>query len=339
MEKRIQEKAYQLGYEKCGIIPIHRLEGFKEKLEERIEKVPYSKAFYEGQRRLADVRENYPWAKAIVVLAVNYAQYKVPSELGHRIAKAYLFDNRMNEQSSEFKMSVAMEEYLLSMGLKVATNRNFGVTGLRWAAREASLGVVRKNNFFYTDLGSWNHLEGFLVDHEMEIMENSEVAPCPEGCNKCIDCCPTKALIEPYTLQPMACISFLTTFGGRDLPHEALSKQFNGCIYGCDICQNVCPMNKEKWDGTDEFPGLSELTAFLTPQNILKLSEEQYRKKIQPKFFYLSPEELWKWKVNALCFMRNSAPGFYKTDIQNTCFDNHPKVREMAQNICEELKY
>ncbi|HAK73642.1 MAG TPA: Fe-S oxidoreductase, partial [Sporomusaceae bacterium] len=75
----------------------------------------------------------------------------------------------------------------------------------------------------------------------------------------------------PYTMLPNTCVSFMTTFGGRNLPQESLRKTFGNCIYGCDICQDVCPMNKGKWQEEENFPGLAELSPALTPENILQM--------------------------------------------------------------------
>lgn len=337
LEEKIQKKAHELGYEKCGIIPVQMMEGYREKFEERMQKVPASKPFYQSQLRLTNIQQDYPWAKSVIVLAVAYGKYKIPDEVKGRIAKAYLFDNRINSLSEEYQHSVDMEQYLKSLGLQVAANRKFGIVGMRWAAMQAGLGIIRQNNFFYTESGSWVHLEAFLTDHELKRIETPNIPVCPAGCQRCITACPTKALIEPYSLQPMACISFLTTFGGRDMPNLPLSEKFGTCIYGCDICQEACPMNKGKWQETEDFPGLTELTPLLTPESILHLTEEVYREIVQPRFFYLSLEELWKWKVDALCYMRNNNPENYQPLLKQACNDENQKVREMAQSICEEL--
>ncbi|HBE76536.1 MAG TPA: Fe-S oxidoreductase [Firmicutes bacterium] len=337
IERMIQEKAYELGYEKCGIIPIKLMEGYAEKLNERIQKVPQSKPFYQRQRRLANPLAEYPWAKSIVVMVVPYGKYKVPESVKGHIAKAYLFDVRVDPNTKEYQQSRAMEQYLQELGFQVATNQKFGLVGLRWAAFQAGLGIIRRNNFFYTQSGSWVHLEAWLIDREMELKETPDIPQCPERCNRCIKACPTCSLTEPYTMSPTACISFLTTFGGRNLPNEPLRKRFGDWIYGCDICQDVCPMNKGKWQEVAEFPGLAELAATLTPENILNMDEDFYREKIQPKFFYLSPDELWKWKVDVLCFMRNHYTESYKPYIINACKNQNEKIREMASLVYHEL--
>lgn len=336
IEKLIQSKAYELGYEKCGIIPIQEMDGYAEKLEERIRKVPASEKFYQGQRRFLNLQLAYPWAKSVVVLATRYGRYKIPQPVKGQIAKLYLFDLRVNPELKEYKSSQAIDQYLQGFGLRVATERKFGVVGLRWAAMQAGLGIIRRNNFFYTQSGSWVDLEVWLTDKEMDLREISDLPPCPEGCNRCIKACPTCSLSEPYTMLPNTCVSFLTTFGGRNLPNEPLSKKFGSCIYGCDICQDICPMNKGKWQENEDFPGLSELAPMLTPENILAMDEVYYKEKIQPRFFYLSPDELWKWKVNVLCFMRNNYQEEYKPHIIAACENENIKVQEMARSICNE---
>lgn len=333
----IQEKAYQLGYEKCGIIPVRALEGYAEKFNERIEKIPASEMFYQRQRHLTQPLEHYPWAKSVVVLAAGYGKYKIPEAVRGHIAKAYLFDVRCDAGSEEFQNSQAMEHFMEGLGLKIATNRKFGVVGLRWAALQAGLGIIRRNNFFYTQAGSWMHLEAWLTDEEMELTETSDARPCPEGCNRCVNACPTRSLSAPYTMLPNTCVSFMTTFGGRNLPQEPLRKTFGSCIYGCDICQDVCPMNKGKWQEKENFPGLAELAPALTPENILQMQDDFYREKVQTKFFYLSPDELWKWKINVLSFMRNNYQEKYKHAILTACESDNEKIREMAQIIISEL--
>lgn len=337
IEQMIQKKAYELGYEKCGIIPINLMDEYAEKFNERIEKIPKSKMFYQSQQRLANPKEIYPWAKSVVVLTVPYGKYKVPEILNRRIAKEYLFDTRVDENTKEYKNNRALERYMQKLGLRVETNQKFGVVGMRWAALQSGAGIIRRNNFLYTESGSWVHLEAWVTDREMELKETNNVVPCPKSCNRCRESCPTNFLCAPYTMSPMECISFLTTFGGRDLPKEPLSKTFGNCIYGCEICQDACPMNKGKWKGEEEFPRLSELSFSLTPENILNMEEEFYCENVQPKFFYLSAEELWKWKVNVLCYMRNNYKESYKTLIINACNNENDKVREMAFSIYKEL--
>lgn len=96
-------------------------------------------------------------------------------------------------------------------------------------------------------------------------------------------------------------------------------------------------MNKGKWDEILEFPGISELALHLTPENIMEMDDAYYKQNIQPKFFYLGPEDLWKWKVNVLNYMRNNYQSSYKSYIRAACKDDNGKIHEMARSVSSEL--
>ncbi|MDR1246686.1 MAG: epoxyqueuosine reductase, partial [Clostridiales Family XIII bacterium] len=87
----------------------------------------------------------------------------------------------------------------------------------------------------------------------------------------------------------------------------------------------------------DEFPGLRDISPYLTAENILKTDDEFYRRNIQPKFFYITPDELWKWKINALNFMRNNYRDDYRPYITEAQSDRDERVRDLANTICAEL--
>jgi len=162
-EDLIAKKALEYGYESCGIIKVGELSGF------------------------ADLRETYPWARSIVVCIVSFCNYAILEHLDGLVGRNYLVDVRSNEICKEYRASIDFEDYLCSLGMELTTDRNFGVTAMRWEAQSAGLGVVRKNNFFYTDnSGSWVHIEAFLTDREMEFKREPAENPCPENCDRCI---------------------------------------------------------------------------------------------------------------------------------------------------------
>lgn len=328
---QIKDTALQMGYEKCGIIKLADMAGYESRLRERGEQIPAAKAFDEKLYRFADLQKQYPWAQSIVICVRPFGKYKVPEHLQGMVAKYYLFDSRRDERSREFQDSLKFEAYLQGLGLKTETERKFGITALRWAALKAGLGLVRRNNFFYTESGSWVNLEAWLIDRELEAIETPTLRDCPENCNRCVKACPTASLSQPYTMNPMSCVSFLTTFGGRDLPHDPHSEQFGCWVYGCDACQDVCPMNKKCWQGTEEFPALKELSRQISLEKILKMDYDFLEQVMQPKFWYIDKKDVWKWKVNAINVMVNNYQEQYKDSIYAACNDSHEKVREMAR--------
>ncbi|SHJ03628.1 epoxyqueuosine reductase [Propionispora hippei] len=335
---QIKSAALEAGYEKCGIIKIAAMAGYEEKLNERMEYLPQTRPFYERFRGFAHLQDVYPWAKSIVICVEQYGKYQVPDHLQGLVGKAYLFDSRIDEHAAGYQASLQFEAAMQKMGLKTETKRKFGITGVRWAAVKAGLGIVRRNNFFYTESGSWVHLEAWLIDQELELIDTPTVRACPEHCNRCVKACPTASLSKPYTMNPLACISFLTTFGGRDLPRETYNAQIGGWIYGCDACQDVCPMNKNRWEAKEEFPFLAEISEHISLGKILSMDYELLQQILPAKFFYITKDDVWKWKVNVINAMVNEYQEKYKEAIYAACNDSHAKVREMAEWAVKKLK-
>jgi epoxyqueuosine reductase len=337
LESLIQEKALELGYEGCGIVRIEDLSGYDERLAERISKIPEKREFYHHIDRLTNLSERYPWAKSVVVAIFRYGRYRVPENYKGYIGKHYVADGRVSDESPEGRMSNAMEAFLQGLGLKTEKNRMFGMVGMRWAAMTAGLGIIRRNNFFYTQSGSWVEIEAWMTDGNLELIHKAELPPCPPNCQKCMDACSTGALMAPYTMAPIRCIALLNTAQGRDLPNEPLARHFGKWIYGCDICQDACPMNAGKWEELEDGFDVAELAPRLSLEGILSLDEQFYREKVASHFFYIKPDELWKWKMNALNSMRNDYQEKFRPYILKALEDGHEKVREMARLVCNEL--
>ena len=337
MEDVIAKKALELGYESCGIIGTGEMSGFADKLRERIEESPPDEGMYKNFFGYANLHETYPWAKSLVVCVVKYVHYIIPKNLDGMIGKNYLVDVRSGELGREYGASNEFENFLKSLGLQVSTERRFGVTAMRWAALKAGLGIVRKNNFFYSDSGSWVHVEAFLTDKEMELVHKPVAKPCPPDCNRCITACPTKSLSKPYTMSPAACISPLSVRPGIDMTNSPYRQAFGKWVYGCDTCQDVCPFNAGKWKQTDAFPGLAELSAEASLENIVRMDETRLTELFADKFFYIGREQIWRWKINALNAMLNSYDASYADTIKAAQNDPNEQVRRMADFVAKQV--
>jgi epoxyqueuosine reductase len=337
LASQIKNTALNMGYEKCGIIKISDMYGYEEKLDERIKKTPEAKGFYQSQYRFVQAQDIHQWAKSIVICVRRYGKYNIPEHLKGLVAKYYLVDSRADENSIDYQDSLKFERYMQDMGLRAETERKFGFTALRWAALKAGLGIIRRNNFFYTENGSWLYLEAWLIDQELEAIEIPELRACSDKCNLCIKACPSASLSEAYTMNPIACVSCITTFMGRDMPNERFRKEIGGWVYGCDACQDACPMNKNRWQEKEEFPSLEELSKQISLEKILKMDYEFLENVMQPKFWYIPKQDVWKWKVNAVNAMVNAYKEQYKECIYEACNDSHEKVREMAEWAIHKL--
>lgn len=231
MAGRIHEAAMAHGFEVCGIVRIAEMAGYAEAIAGRIERYPQSRPMYERLAGLAAPEQNAPWAKSVVVCARSYSRYRLPGHLNGRIGKSYIFDSRKDPRSREHRDSVRFEAALTDMGLRHMVKRDYGITAMRWAAACAGIGMVRKNNFFYTANGSWCALEAFLIDRELELKASPTLKKCPDNCGRCMKACPTGALGEPFQMNGVACVSFLTS-RAECAPGKANYDKCGGWIFG-----------------------------------------------------------------------------------------------------------
>jgi epoxyqueuosine reductase len=337
--EKIQQKAYEIGIHKCGIIKPESIMDYADRLQERMGKIPHGEKLYGGFLKFADINKSIPWAKSIIVLVFHYGHYILPKEsIVKSYGKTYLVDSRFNTDAEERKKLVKFDEYLHKLGLKTAWNEYPGITAMRWAAHKAGLGMIRRNNFFYTEKGSWINIAALATDKEMELVGKHSLPECSTECNKCIKACPTKFLSEPYTMNMATCVSRLTTSNDIDSYDDRTNRQIGKRIYGCDVCQDVCPMNKNKWESKDIFPGLNNLSNFLSPVDILNLNYDEIEKNLSTKFFYIKKENLWRWKLNAINAMINNYKVDYYVYIQHSLNDKNEIVREKAQWALEKIK-
>lgn len=326
----IREKALALGYDACGIVPVGEMRGYGDKVAERLERFPGSKAFLERLKAHAEPEKAVPWAKSVVICSVWTGGYRIPENVRGRIGKSYLVDSRRDPNAREYGMAEAFSVFLEECGLRAVTERNFGNAPARWAAQCAGIGVLRRNNFYYGPKGSAYRLESWLIDRDLDIRETPQAKPCPPSCRRCVDACPTGSLAEPFAMEPMTCVAFLNTKGtcAPDLPGY---DRLGAWVHGCDACQDACPFNRGGEGGGDEtFPGLDELCAHLGLEKILAMDYQQMREMLAPKFWYIGPEDVWKWKNNVLNAMRLDFDESYRPHIEAALGDENEKVREMA---------
>ncbi|HEY8890809.1 MAG TPA: 4Fe-4S double cluster binding domain-containing protein [Clostridium sp.] len=331
---KVKKKAYELGYDLCGIIEAKSFKEFSEYLNVRVEKFPSSTHLYKNLIGLAEPLEKAPWGKSIIVCIRRYNKYKVPENLDKLFGKVFLFDGRV-ENSKEYYGNILFTQYLENQGMKTCQEE----VSARWAAVKAGLGYFGKNNFVYTEFGSFVWIDTWIVDLRMEYDKESDdkMHSCPEHCHRCVDACPTKALCEDYTMDRGSCIAHLS-FYSSELPSEDIRNQMGTWMYGCDKCQDVCPMNKGKWSDEEHFPEIDNITNLLSLEQILTMDENTFLNVIIPRFWYISKDRIWLWKCNAIRAMVNSKDNKYYDLIKEACKDNNDKIKTMAIWACNKLE-
>lgn len=313
IEELIKKKALELGYEACGIIKVEEMKGYAERLNENAERFPELKSIYKKLLYpYAVPQESHEWAKSIIICVSRYGQYKLDN-ISSQIGKHYWFDTRKDKNTEEYNNRILFDNYLYSLGLKAFRDSvGFGTTAYKWAAKKAGLGIIRKNSLFYTQKsGSWVIMDSWLVDKEMELIDTLSLKPCPDACTKCQDACKTKAL-KPYTVNAHKCISFLTGIAD-DLPPEELREKIGSCIYGCDACQDACPMNKSCLSEEEDFPDVNKIAEYTSLENVFNMDDKIFREIIQPKFWYIGEKNfgngkqilLLQWRIISKLNTRN----------------------------------
>lgn len=337
---RIKELALECGFEACGIIRAEEMKGYAEAVDQRITAFPESKGFYDDPdnslKIFADPRLIVPWARSIIVCSRWYGKYKVADHLNGVIAKGFLVDSRKDPRTREYQGTRRFETSLDALGIRHVSDNGFGVTAMRWAAAKAGIGIIRKNNFLCTERGSWTSLEVFIIDHELEMKEASSIKKCPENCTRCIEACPTRALQSPFSTNGTACVTFLTGFDVCS-PRQKHGDKCGAWIYGCDACQDACPFNKDAWSTEHIYHGLEELAGQLSYELIMNMDYELMRSMLPPKFWYIQPGQVWKWKCNVLNAMKNTFKEDYLPYIKRALKDSQPEVREMAAWVFESV--
>ncbi len=145
-----------------------------------------------------------------------------------------------------------------------------------WAKRSGLGWVGKHSNIINQQIGSWFFIATIITNYEFET--SSIVTDHCGSCTACIDACPTNAIVEPYVVDANKCISYLTIENKGEIPNTFKGK-FEGWIFGCDICQDVCPWNKKFAEETvvKEFRSTENKEIKLT--TVSELTNSQFKKK------------------------------------------------------------
>lgn len=275
----IKERALREGFHKVGIVRAEALVAEAPRLNEWLARGYHGEMSWMARdvaKRL-DPREVFPPARSIVVVALNYYtphQHDENSRTGKVSRYAWGDDyHDVLKTKLESLLSWIREQAPDAVG-KICVDIQ-PVMDKAWAVR-AGLGWLGKHtNVITPEFGSWVFIGELLLNLELEPDANPVEDHCGT-CTMCIDACPTAAITEPYVVDSNRCISYATIeLRAPELPAE-IQPDLSGWLYGCDICQDVCPWNRFE-AGTNESrfaPREENVNANLA--DILELTPETY---------------------------------------------------------------
>ena len=284
---RVKEEALALGFD---LVRITSAQSFSEDRKIALQRI--DEGLMDGLpwynesrvRRGTEPEELLPGAKSIICLALNYfpGPPKEGDSAGFEPGPAGQIARYARGRDYHRVMKRKMRD------LVAVLNEAFGTTlAARWyvddgpmldraAAARAGLGWFGKNsNILTSELGSWVFLGQIVTDMDLEA--DYELRKTCGSCVTCIDSCPTGAIVAPYVIDNTRCISYQTIENRGPIP-LALRPKMLDWVFGCDICQEVCPVNR-KAHPTSEPSFANQGLAVLDLVELLDLTDEEFKKR------------------------------------------------------------
>ena len=328
----IKEKAYNLGFSLVGISPVGdypESQHYKKWLNKGYEASMDYMSKNEEKRQ--DVRNLVPGARSVISCAINYnTNYPYSTSVQNpkkgwiaRYAWGDDYHLVLKEKLNELKV------YLSENSGGGEDDRVYVDTGPvleRMYAKYSGIGWIGKNTCLINqEIGSWLLIGELITTIELEY--DTQAAERCGTCTKCIDSCPTDAIISPYVLDSSKCISFLTIENKAGIPREYREPTGNN-IFGCDICQDVCPWNGESETGTEK--ALLPREGLFNPElkTLAGLDQQQFS-----QLFKNSPIKRSKRRGllrNVLVAIGNSGDDSYENQVLELLGDEEPLVRKHA---------
>ena len=273
------EKAKQLGFNLIGFAKADLLIEETEKLESWLERGYQASMSYmeKNLHKRKDVKEILPAAKTVISLALNYytpEKYSNEKDKGKISRYAWGKDYHLIIWQKLNELETMLTE--IDPAFESLSYVDTGpVMDKIWAVR-AGIGWMGKHtNVINPDLGSWFFIAAIITNYEFEY---SKIITDHCGtCTACIDACPTKAIVNEYVVDANKCISFQTIENKEEIPVE-LKGKFNNWIFGCDICQDVCPWN-QKFSIATSLKEFYPQTKELTFDEVKELNDQTFKKR------------------------------------------------------------
>jgi len=247
LAKHIKERALFEGFNKVGIAGASSLEDEGRRLKEWLSRSYHGEMSWMARdvEKRIDPRQIFPHAKSVVVVALNYYtphkhQQNPATGKVSRYAWGDDYHDVMKQKLGSLLSWIREQEPAAEGKICVDIQPTMDKA---WAVR-AGLGWLGKHsNVITPEHGSWVFIGELLLN--LELAHDTERIEDHCGtCTLCLDACPTSAITEPYVVDSNKCISYATIeLRAPELPAE-VEEKLSGWLYGCDICQDVCPWNR-----------------------------------------------------------------------------------------------
>jgi epoxyqueuosine reductase len=280
----IRQRACFEGFDKVGIVRCERLDEEGRRLAEWLSRGFHGEMSWmqrDVEKRTSPI-EIFPNARSIIVVALNYftpTKHQNTPNTG-KVSRYAWGDDYHDVVSKKLHALLQwIKEVVPEAEGKVCVDIQ-PIMDKAWAVR-AGLGWLGKHtNVITPEFGSWVFIGELLLNLELTY-DTDRIEDHCGTCTLCIDACPTDAITEPYVLDSNRCISYATIeLRTPDLP-KTIEENLSGWLYGCDICQDVCPWNRfeQRTSETRFEPRGGNVDAVLT--DVLGLSADEYAQRFR----------------------------------------------------------
>lgn len=273
----VKQLAYSSGFQYVGISKADFLEDEAPRLEAWLGKNMHGEMHYMANHfdKRLDPRKLVPDAKSVVSLLLNYSTDKLQEDKNAPKISKYAYGKDYHFVIKEKLKSLlkAIQEGVGEVSGRVFVD-SAPVMDKAWAKR-GGLGWIGKNsNLINKESGSFFFIAELIIDLELE--PDGPIKDYCGTCTKCIEACPTNAIVEPYKVDGSKCISYLTIELKEAIAVDWKTNMDNW-MFGCDICQEVCPWNRfSKNHNENEFNPSSDLLK-KTSKEWLEITEEVFQ--------------------------------------------------------------
>lgn len=274
--EEIKEAALQIGWDDVGIaaahIPSEDILAYQEWLKEGLHA---DLAYMENQSRCFP-DQILPGARSAIIFVSYYKQPKAEFREDAGVVASYARGKDYHLiHRKRLKKFINWLENRTGLSQIAKGFSDSSPVMEKALAVQAGLGWFGKNSLLiHRRFGTFTLLSGLFTTLELPQSVLSLRLPKCGVCQRCIDACPTQALISPYKLDAARCLSYHLIESKQEIP-ERIRKQNPGYIFGCDICQDVCPHNSRKAPSeTPEFQGTNGIGPYIAPLQLDILSEK-----------------------------------------------------------------
>jgi len=239
----IKTEAKRLGFLSCGISKAQFLEEEAPRLEKWLNQNMHGKMQYmenHFDKRL-DPTKLVQDSKSVISLLLNYFPQEEQNQNSFKLSKyAYGTDYHFVIKDKLKQLLQFIQEEIGEVYGRAFVD-SAPVLDKAWAAKSGLGWIGKHSNLLTQQVGSFYFIAELIIDLDLEY-DLPATDHCGE-CTACIDACPTQAIVEPYVVDGSKCISYFTIELRENIPTE-FKGQFNDWMFGCDICQDVCPWNR-----------------------------------------------------------------------------------------------